>query len=558
MPARTSADEVVDLLVAIYPESNYFALNFSVSSAGAYNVLWQPTNNSGYASGATAQHFYDYNDPDFTDTNGPVTFDASTSTVNRTAHGYTDGMRISFASIITTTGIIQDQQYYVVNATADTFQVSDTVGGTALFLIGNGTGAILPYKQVLVRVIPITPAGALLTSVNLTTKNTTTGLGTYVQPILDTTISTGCTTLTLGTASNPLRLMERCTILRHNTTNMANTFYNCSSLQSVPLFNTTNVTSMGAASAGMFQGCSSLQTVPLFDTSNVVSMGPSAATGGGMFKDCAALVTVPLFNTAKVTAMGFMFNGCSALQSVPLFDTSKVTYTGSMFNGCSALQSVPLFDTANVTDTTSMFSQCKSLQTVPVFDTTKVTSMSSMFNACSSLKSVPLFNTVNVTTMTSMFAGCNILQSVPPFNTIKVTTFSTMFNSCISLQSVPAFDTTAVTGTTAFNSMFSGCIALQQIPDMNFNRAAITTNASYNGMFSGCVSLSKIGNGAPDTGPKFTFTVASCKLSANALNLLYTSLPTVTGQTITVTGNVGIAGDDPSIATLKGWTVSGS
>jgi hypothetical protein len=56
---------------------------------------------------------------------------------------------------------------------------------------------------------------------------------------------------------------------------------------------------------------------------------------------------------------------------------------------------------------------------------------------------------------------------------------------------------------------------------------------------------------------RFTFSVASCKLSATALNEIYTNLPTVTGQTITVTGNYGVATDNPAIATAKGWAVTG-
>jgi hypothetical protein len=59
------------------------------------------------------------------------------------------------------------------------------------------------------------------------------------------------------------------------------------------------------------------------------------------------------------------------------------------------------------------------------------------------------------------------------------------------------------------------------------------------------------------TGIKFTFSVANCKLSAAALNEIYTNLATVTGQTITVSGNHGTNADDPTIATAKGWTVSG-
>ena len=72
-------------------------------------------------------------------------------------------------------------------------------------------------------------------------------------------------------------------------------------------------------------------------------------------------------------------------------------------------------------------------------------------------------------------------------------------------------------------------------------------------MFTTCTSLARIE--AKDF--RFTFTVANCKLSAAALDEIYTNLPTVTSQTITVTGNYGVDGDDPTIATGKGWTVTG-
>jgi hypothetical protein len=100
-----------------------------------------------------------------------------------------------------------------------------------------------------------------------------------------------------------------------------------------------------------------------------------------------------------------------------------------------------------------------------------------------------------------------------------------MFNNCNSLTSVPQLNTTAVTSATNFNNMFASCNNLARIEAKDFN---------------------------------FTFSVANCKLSAVALDEIYTNLPTVSGQTITVTGNYGIAGDDPTIATAKGWTVTGS
>jgi hypothetical protein len=72
-------------------------------------------------------------------------------------------------------------------------------------------------------------------------------------------------------------------------------------------------------------------------------------------------------------------------------------------------------------------------------------------------------------------------------------------------------------------------------------------------MFATCSSLARI----EAKNFNFTFSVASCKLSATALNEIYTNLPTVVSQTITVTGNYGVATDDPTIATAKGWTVTG-
>jgi surface protein len=451
MPATTAAQEQVDLLVAVYPESPYIAFNFQ-TTAGTYTVDWgdgsAPVN---VASGITTQYLYDYN---------------------------------------------------------------------AAGLTGPGT---LSYKQAMVKVTPTT-GGATFSNFNINLKNTTPNLQAYTQPILDLTISCNATVMTIGGATVPLRLMERCTILRHNTTNMTSMFSGCSSLQSVPLFNTASVNTMAS-----------------------------------MFQSCGSLVTVPLFNTINVTTMASMFSGCSSLQSVPLFNTANVTIMQTMFSGCTALQSVPLFNTANVTIMSNMFQSCSSLQSVPLFNTANVNTMSQMFLGTAALPTgiiqVPLFNTANVTNMTSMFSNCPALQSVPLFNTVKVTNFSSMFTACSSLISVPAFNTAGVTGTTAFTTMFNNCPNLQQLPDINYNVAAITTNASYSNMFATCSSLSKIGTGAANTGPKFTFSVASCKLSAAALNALYTSLPTVTAQTITTTGNVGKGADTPSIATSKGWTV---
>jgi surface protein len=202
----------------------------------------------------------------------------------------------------------------------------------------------------------------------------------------------------------------------------------------------------------------------------------------------------------------------------------------------------------NTTNMSNMFDGCFSLQSVPLFNTAGVTSMSSMFQNCVSLQSVPLFNTAAVNNMNSMFNGCFSLQSVPLFNTAGVTNMSTMFQNCFSLQSVPLFNTAAVTN---MSSMFQNCYSLQSVPTLNCSRS--TNMVSF---LSNCFGFKR----CQATGIKTTVSFANCALSATNLNEIYTNLADLTAlptQTITVTGNYGIATDNPSIATAKNWTVVG-
>ena len=84
--------------------------------------------------------------------------------------------------------------------------------------------------------------------------------------------------------------------------------------------------------SGMFNSCSSITSVPLFDTSSVTNMA-------AMFVMCTSLTTVPLFDTSRVTDMSTMFRSCDSLITVPLLDTSSVTNMNVMFNSCATVQS---------------------------------------------------------------------------------------------------------------------------------------------------------------------------------------------------------------------------
>ena len=70
-------------------------------------------------------------------------------TVAAAAHGLLDGDRVVFATILLTTGVITNTEYFVVNKATNTFQVSATSGGAALSLTTDGSGAFV-HRNVVV------------------------------------------------------------------------------------------------------------------------------------------------------------------------------------------------------------------------------------------------------------------------------------------------------------------------------------------------------------------------------------------------------------------------
>lgn len=71
-----------------------------------------------------------------------VTFTDSGDLVGLSAHGLLAGQAVQFSVITTTTGIVINTTYYVINPNTNDFQVAATVGGAALPLTTNGTGTL--------------------------------------------------------------------------------------------------------------------------------------------------------------------------------------------------------------------------------------------------------------------------------------------------------------------------------------------------------------------------------------------------------------------------------
>lgn len=82
---------------------------------------------------------------------GTVTADSGTDTFTRTSHGLTNNTRVFFKNTggALPTGISQENSspYFVVNAAANTFQVSTFSGGAAVNFSSNGTGTHTVYRS---------------------------------------------------------------------------------------------------------------------------------------------------------------------------------------------------------------------------------------------------------------------------------------------------------------------------------------------------------------------------------------------------------------------------
>lgn len=256
-------------------------------------------------------------------------------------------------------------------------------------------------------------------------------------------------------------------------TNPFQLFLNCSSLKSVPLFNTRNCTTFNS----VFNGCFSLTSVPLFDTSNCTDFA-------GAFSFCYSLKSVPPFNTSNVTNFDSAFRECYSLVEFPEINFSKATTTNLLFNACYNLKKVPRFNMPNCTTITGMFQGCRNLISIPELrPSASITSMNVVFSACNALEEIPFFDTSNVTVFSSAFSNCFKIKKLPQFNTSNVTNFASMCASCVSLTEFPKFDFSKAT---TINQSFNTCTALQG--GTNFG-LTLTNVTNIGAAFQSCVSL---------------------------------------------------------------------
>jgi len=212
----------------------------------------------------------------------------------------------------------------------------------ATYDTGNTTLSSRGYKQAIITVTAV--SGNLLTCnfqqrfVTSPVQNQAYSTG-FLDCILSMPNASAGASITFGGTTVAHRFVERFNVLTiGGCTNMANMFRNCYILESVYLFDTTNVTSMNA----MFLSCFSIKTIPFFNTGNVTDTV-------NMFNSCSSLKLVPQFNTQNVQSFQNAFLSCFSIQSIPLLNTAAATNMAGFFNNCASLNSIPALSTASIT-----------------------------------------------------------------------------------------------------------------------------------------------------------------------------------------------------------------
>jgi len=109
---------------------------------------------------------------------GTADVNTGTDTITIVGHGYTNGQKVTFTSTGTLpSGLVAATTYFIINATANTFQVSLTLGGSAVDITSTGAGTHtikLSHELLTGRVITITGSNST-PSIN----------GTHIVTVID-------------------------------------------------------------------------------------------------------------------------------------------------------------------------------------------------------------------------------------------------------------------------------------------------------------------------------------------------------------------------------------
>jgi hypothetical protein len=337
-------------------------------------------------------------------------------------------------------------------------------------------------------------------------------------------------------------------------------FIGCYNLRSIPYFDTSICGSFALA----FFDCRSITKIPPYDYRLSSSMAQA-------FSSCIRVKTAENVNAPSSYTFLSTFNGMRSLTSIAgLVTTGSVTFDNFLSN-TSALTNVPFFDTSRCVTATSMF-QNSAVIDLPNLDFTKVVVGSSMFNAALSLRTIGNSAFPSLVTADNLFSGCQALIAWPSAYP-RLTSGASMFNSCVVISELD-LDLPVIV---VISGLATGNSTLKKLRLQNTSNATNAALFVNNSTFLQSIEMdaTRINtiSGMPTigllrkvilTGLRYSVTVSAGtnvgRMTPAALDALYTSLGTAytNAQVVTVTNNRGVDADTPSIATSKGWTVTGS
>ena len=258
----------------------------------------------------------------------------------------------------------------------------------------------------------------------------------------------------------------------------------------------------------------------------------------------------------------------------------KIISLESCFSSSFITKLPDINDTSSCSNYGYTFSYCKYLKSADLskYDFSKNITFNNTFNGCSSLSSVSgtvILNT-NVASIGAQttFAGCSLLDFNCNFinlNLIKFTSgldllfpptnntleygeifIDSSHTNCLKSFSQNSMGFFGLSSNNRSTKLVSPSVKIKNTSFVLYNPASYPSTLGCQGTSASIGYISQFAVSVP-----FSFSIAYNQLDANALNEMFTCLPTVVGKQVTVFGNPGTVqpGYDPSIATAKGWTV---
>ena len=274
-------------------------------------------------------------------------------------------------------------------------------------------------------------------------------------------------------------------------------FYYCTDLAS---FEAPTDTSGVTILVSTFNGCSSLTSMPVFDTSNVTR-----------FDSCwmrCGLTSFPEFDVSSGTNFDHTWynNNFTAFPNLTYNDSSAIVFSNA-WNSCSSLTSFPASDLSKGTNFYRSWYNCTGLTSFPSaaegLDVSNGTTFWEAWYHCTALTSFPSdVDLSGGTNFKNAWNDCTALTSFPALDLSAGTNFFAAWYEC---QSMTSFLATDLSGGLDFYAAWYDCRALTSFPAL-----ALSSGTNFGYAWYGCTAMTSFLATGLDSGTSFIFAWNGC------------------------------------------------